>query len=98
MLLYVLNLLELYWLLTLRVELKVSGSLRTTVLELAKLECLVVRWIRLDRLRKLANCLVCWQNGLRISDSRYNTFFTLVLVYFGYLLLADLALISTLAF
>ena len=45
-------------------ELKVSGSLRTTVLELAELECLVVRLIRLDRLGKFANRLVLRQNGL----------------------------------
>ena len=98
MLLYVLNLFELYRLLALRVELKVSGSRRTTVLELAELECLMVRLIRLDRLSKLTNCLVWRQNGLSIWASRYNTLFTLVLVYFGYLLLADLALISALAF
>ena len=64
MLLYVLNLLKLYGLLALRVELKVSSSLRTTVLELAELECLMVRLIRLDCLSKLANRLVLRQNGL----------------------------------
>ena len=80
-------------------ELKVSGALRTTVLELAELECLVLRLIlRLDRLGKLANCLVLLHDGLSICISGNYTFFTLVLLYFGYLLLTDLTLIPTLAF